>query len=396
MTGGEMAIVIEGTREDWPGGAITLTVREPTREPNGTFWFGAELGPAGVEARVTAHSGRVGLASELPSRGASTTDVMLAGTGRRAGWWRTTRPVRPPNAGLWRGNSDPTSRRLTPVFPFMGTDRRFSPMSGFSRKLVEVTLVVVATAIFGPVAVDACEFGAEVPQAIQEATCSITIRASGNAEAATFRWEVTREAAAMIGMVSAAEDGAVASEAFRAETRDIPYEVALGVVESLEEVMELLWAIHGDRFEEPEFLFPGLLVYYGSENIASAWLSPDDGEAAMLFYTNPLLRMRASPRGGSSGEPPPAGCGTYPPARRRRATSRLSFCARPNRRSSARTPHSSLRPTSYGASSSAWRRAGSPRPGWPQPPSAARRSAEPRASPAGRRSRGSCRRRSTP
>ena len=42
------------------------------------------------------------------------------------------------------------------------------------------------------------------------------------------------------------------------------------------------------------------------------------------------------------------------------------------------------------------RRAGSPRPGWPQPPRAARRSAEPRASPAGRRSRGSCRRRSTP
>ena len=89
-----------------------------------------------------------------------------------------------------------------------------------------------------------------------------------------------------------------------------------------------------------------------------------------------------SARGGSSGEPPPAGCGTYPPARRRRATSRLSFCARPNRRSSARTPHSSLRPSSDGAPSSAWRRAGSPRPGWPQPPSAARRSAEPRASPA--------------
>ena len=42
-----MAIVIEGTREDWPGSARTLTVREPTREPNGTFWFGAELGPAG-------------------------------------------------------------------------------------------------------------------------------------------------------------------------------------------------------------------------------------------------------------------------------------------------------------------------------------------------------------
>ena len=95
-----------------------------------------------------------------------------------------------------------------------------------------------------------------------------------------------------------------------------------------------------------------------------------------------------SARGGSSGEPQPAGCGTYPPARRRRATSRLSFCARPNRRSSAQTPHSSLRPSSDGAPSSAWRRAGSPRPGWPQPPSAARRSAEPRASPAGWRSRG--------
>ena len=60
---------------------------------------------AGVE-RVTAHSGRVGLASELTSRGASTTDVMLAGTGRRAGWWRTTRPGRPPNAGPWRGTSE--------------------------------------------------------------------------------------------------------------------------------------------------------------------------------------------------------------------------------------------------------------------------------------------------
>ena len=35
---------------------------------------------AGVDRRVTAHSGRVGLASELTSRGASTTDVMLAGS----------------------------------------------------------------------------------------------------------------------------------------------------------------------------------------------------------------------------------------------------------------------------------------------------------------------------
>ena len=40
--------------------------------------FQAAARAAGVE-HVTAHSGRVGLASELTSRGASTTDVMLAG-----------------------------------------------------------------------------------------------------------------------------------------------------------------------------------------------------------------------------------------------------------------------------------------------------------------------------
>ena len=36
--------------------------------------FAATAQAAGVEGRVTAHSGRVGLASELTSRGASTTD----------------------------------------------------------------------------------------------------------------------------------------------------------------------------------------------------------------------------------------------------------------------------------------------------------------------------------
>ena len=43
---------------------------------------------AGVEHRVTAHSGRVGRASELTSRRASTTDVMLAGN------WKTSRDGR--------------------------------------------------------------------------------------------------------------------------------------------------------------------------------------------------------------------------------------------------------------------------------------------------------------
>ena len=48
--------------------------------------FQAAARSAGIEP-VTAHSGRVGLASELTRRGASTTDVMLAGN------WKTSRMV---------------------------------------------------------------------------------------------------------------------------------------------------------------------------------------------------------------------------------------------------------------------------------------------------------------
>ena len=48
---------------------------------------------AGIEARVPAHSGRVGLASELTARGASTTEVMLAGN------WKTARMVAHYSAG---------------------------------------------------------------------------------------------------------------------------------------------------------------------------------------------------------------------------------------------------------------------------------------------------------
>ena len=55
--------------------------------------FTAAAQVAGVESRVTAHSGRVGLASELTSRGASTTDVMLAGN------WKTSRMVAHYSAG---------------------------------------------------------------------------------------------------------------------------------------------------------------------------------------------------------------------------------------------------------------------------------------------------------
>lgn len=48
---------------------------------------------AGVERRLTGHSGRVGLAFELTARGASTADVMLAGG------WRTARMVAHYSAG---------------------------------------------------------------------------------------------------------------------------------------------------------------------------------------------------------------------------------------------------------------------------------------------------------
>ena len=34
----ELATIIAGTREDWSGGARTLTPRESIREPNGTLW----------------------------------------------------------------------------------------------------------------------------------------------------------------------------------------------------------------------------------------------------------------------------------------------------------------------------------------------------------------------
>ena len=56
--------------------------------------FTAAAQGAGIESRVTAHSGRVvGLASELTSRGASTTDVMLAGN------WKTSTMVAHYSAG---------------------------------------------------------------------------------------------------------------------------------------------------------------------------------------------------------------------------------------------------------------------------------------------------------
>ena len=55
--------------------------------------FTAAARAAGIEAHLTAHSGRAGLASELTARGASTTEVMLAGN------WKTARMVAHYSAG---------------------------------------------------------------------------------------------------------------------------------------------------------------------------------------------------------------------------------------------------------------------------------------------------------
>ena len=61
----------------------------------------AAAGAAGIE-HVTARSGRVGLASELTSRGASTTDVMLGGNWKTSGMVAHYAAGRPPSAGRAR------------------------------------------------------------------------------------------------------------------------------------------------------------------------------------------------------------------------------------------------------------------------------------------------------
>ena len=84
--------------------AAVLALRPAAAEPTArvfdglTPWslgrrFTAAAVAAGIKARLTAHSGRVGLASELTARGASMTDVMLAGA------WKTARMVAHYSAG---------------------------------------------------------------------------------------------------------------------------------------------------------------------------------------------------------------------------------------------------------------------------------------------------------
>ena len=78
--------------------------------------FTAAARAAGIEARVTAHSGRVGLASELTARGASTTEVMLAGNSARmvahySARHRRTRGRQKVSVG--RGLREAEARRMT-------------------------------------------------------------------------------------------------------------------------------------------------------------------------------------------------------------------------------------------------------------------------------------------
>ena len=69
--------------------------------------FAGAARAAGIEPRLTAHSGRVGLATELAARGASAHDVM------RAGNWKTVRMVAHYSAGsfgrTWRRRALPVS-----------------------------------------------------------------------------------------------------------------------------------------------------------------------------------------------------------------------------------------------------------------------------------------------
>ena len=79
-----------------PAGAIRTLIEQapapdarliPISGPMVARRLQAAADAAGIDRRLTGHSGRVGLASELTARGASTADVMLAGG------WKTSRMV---------------------------------------------------------------------------------------------------------------------------------------------------------------------------------------------------------------------------------------------------------------------------------------------------------------
>ena len=91
MSGGDdSTIVIAGTRGDWPGGARTLTPRDPFPEHNGqTFWFGADLAPDGSQLWFRIRSEAVlRMKEQTPrARGDRLVDALLA-------WTAPDRPLR--------------------------------------------------------------------------------------------------------------------------------------------------------------------------------------------------------------------------------------------------------------------------------------------------------------
>ena len=82
MSNGQ-AIVIDVTRDDWPGGRQRFRPRRPEREaePNrDTFRFGARLSPAGIEVwfRIS-HAAIEGMREDTPqSRGARLVECLIA------------------------------------------------------------------------------------------------------------------------------------------------------------------------------------------------------------------------------------------------------------------------------------------------------------------------------
>ena len=80
MSADKPAIVIAGERGDWPGGPETVRPRRPTREPNGSLWFGAELDMSGNQVwfRIEAeHVGRLA-GNDAGARGRLLIDTLLA------------------------------------------------------------------------------------------------------------------------------------------------------------------------------------------------------------------------------------------------------------------------------------------------------------------------------
>ena len=80
MADDSLAVVIEGRRGDWPGGPRLLMPCPPSREPNRrTWWFGAELDPAGEQVwfRVTSEAIHRMREKTPRARGACLVDALI-------------------------------------------------------------------------------------------------------------------------------------------------------------------------------------------------------------------------------------------------------------------------------------------------------------------------------